>query len=111
MTQDRTPLRGARQGEQPWPLAHASTQVLHFVHVAGINLLWTASVRSIQDSVHNAVRLVLDARFDSMALPVIGAGSGRFDEAHAAGLILAALNELEPRVPRGFLVRLVRFGR
>jgi O-acetyl-ADP-ribose deacetylase (regulator of RNase III) len=68
------------------PLGHAvvtSAGKLSFraiIHVAGINLLWRASERSIGDSVRNTLRLVDRNRFASVAFPVIGSGSGGFSE-------------------------------
>ncbi|TXH72178.1 MAG: Appr-1-p processing protein [Lysobacteraceae bacterium] len=53
------------------------------VHVAGIDMLWRASKRSIQGSVASAMRIVNHERFESVAFPIIGAGSGGFGE-HAA---------------------------
>jgi O-acetyl-ADP-ribose deacetylase (regulator of RNase III) len=81
------------------------------IHVAGINMLWTASERSIQDSTASAVRAALQAGFSSIAIPVIGAGSGRFDEESAANLILEVLHQLgeDEDIPDSFLVRLVRY--
>lgn len=46
------------------------------IHVAGINLLWRSSERSVRDSVRNALRLAGDHAFASLAFPLIGAGSG-----------------------------------
>src|SRR4249920_319020 len=46
------------------------------IHVAGINMLWRASERSIRDSVKNAVCLAHEKGFKSIAIPLIGAGSG-----------------------------------
>ncbi len=46
------------------------------IHVAGINLLWRASERSIRDSVRNAVRRAQDHGFRSLALPLFGAAMG-----------------------------------
>jgi len=57
------------------------------IHVAGINLLWRASVASIQNSVRNALMLAAQHGFQSVALPVIGAGSGGFDEERAVALV------------------------
>jgi O-acetyl-ADP-ribose deacetylase (regulator of RNase III) len=48
------------------------------IHVAGINMLWRASERSIRDSVRHALELAEKNRFGSIAFPVIGAGSGGF---------------------------------
>lgn len=57
------------------------------IHVAGINMLWTASERSIRGSVANAIARAREHGFRSIALPAIGAGSGRFDEQSALALI------------------------
>lgn len=73
----------------PIPLGHAVLTTagrLPFraiIHVAGINMLWRASERSIRDSVLNAMRLVDDKGFSSVAFPIIGAGSGGFNQATA----------------------------
>jgi O-acetyl-ADP-ribose deacetylase len=58
------------------------------IHVAGINLLWRASEHSIRDSVRNAVLLAHEKGFTSMALPLIGAGSGGFDPKRAMAVML-----------------------
>ncbi len=65
------------------------------IHVAGINLLWRASERSIRDSVRNAIRIAVDERFESIAFPLIGAGSGGFNERQAQALMLDELAKLE----------------
>jgi len=46
------------------------------IHVAGINLLWRSSERSIRDSVRNALQVAQGRGWKSIALPLIGAGSG-----------------------------------
>ena len=46
------------------------------IHVAGINMLWRASERSVRDSVRNALDVASEAGFRSVAMPLIGAGSG-----------------------------------
>jgi O-acetyl-ADP-ribose deacetylase (regulator of RNase III) len=46
------------------------------IHVAGINLVWRSSERSVRDSVRNAITIANQQRFDSIAFPIIGAGSG-----------------------------------
>ena len=65
------------------------------IHVAGINLLWTATKRSIRDSVTNAVSVAVDRGVKSLAMPVIGAGSGRFEEQEAAELIVETAASLD----------------
>ena len=75
------------------------------IHVAGINMFWRASRRSIQGSVHSAMRLVNQHGFASVAFPIIGAGSGGFSESAALKLIEQALGEVESSAE----VRVVRF--
>jgi O-acetyl-ADP-ribose deacetylase (regulator of RNase III) len=65
------------------------------IHVAGINLLWMASERSIRDSVKNAVQLAHDNGFQSIAFPLIGAGSGSFNQDKAKTLMLDELSKLD----------------
>ncbi len=61
------------------------------IHVAGINMLWRASEQSIRDSVTHALERAREHGFRSLAFPVIGAGSGGFNEARALEVMLAAL--------------------
>ncbi|HET8933826.1 MAG TPA: macro domain-containing protein [Polyangiales bacterium] len=65
------------------------------IHVAGIDMLWRASERSICDSVRNAVAVASAHDLRRVALPVIGAGSGGFDEARALELIVATLRDVQ----------------
>ena len=53
------------------------------IHVAGINMFWRASEKSIRDSVRHAFVLVREHGFKSVAFPVIGAGSGGFSATEA----------------------------
>lgn len=68
------------------------------IHVAGINMLWRASERSIRDSVKNAVQLAHDKDFSSIAFPLIGAGSGGFNQDQAKVLMLDELSKLDVRM-------------
>ena len=61
------------------------------IHVAGINLLWRASERSIRDTVRNAIRLAQDHGFRSIAFPLIGAGSGSFAPERSKAVMLDEL--------------------
>jgi len=74
------------------------------IHVAGINLLWRASERSIRDSVSNALQVARARGVRSLALPLIGAGSGGFDEDRVLSIMSAALeperDDLEVRIVR-----------
>ena len=65
------------------------------IHVAGINMLWRASERSIRDSVKNAVRLAQKEGFQSIAFPLIGAGSGSFNQEKSKAVMLDELKTLE----------------
>jgi len=97
----------------PIPLGgavHTSAGRLPFkaiIHVAGINMLWRASERSIRDSVTNAVRLAERLGLKSLAFPVIGAGSGGFNAERAEQVMMAAFEEMESSLE----VVVVRFRR
>ncbi|EMI22432.1 appr-1-p processing domain-containing protein [Rhodopirellula maiorica SM1] len=76
-----TPFRElARHG--PIPLGGAvltSAGTLPFkaiIHVAGISMLWRSSERSIRESCQSALALAEEKKFNSIALPLIGAGTG-----------------------------------
>jgi O-acetyl-ADP-ribose deacetylase len=68
------------------------------IHVAGINMLWRASRRSIQESVRNAMRVAEELGLRSLALPVIGAGSGGFNAEAAERIMLETFAEIESDV-------------
>jgi O-acetyl-ADP-ribose deacetylase (regulator of RNase III) len=68
------------------------------IHVAGINMLWRASARSIQDAVRNALAAAEALGLRSLAFPVIGAGSGSFPAAEAERLMREAFAALESPV-------------
>jgi O-acetyl-ADP-ribose deacetylase (regulator of RNase III) len=65
------------------------------IHVAGINMFWRATRRSIQDSVTNAMAIVREKGFASVAFPVLGSGSGGYSETAAIDLMRAALEPLD----------------
>lgn len=77
------------------------------IHVAGIDMLWPASPASIEHSVRSAMSLVDRHRFRSVAFPVIGAGSGGYDEARAVDLMLETFVGIESCAE----ARIVRFRR
>ena len=77
----RAPFRElARMG--PIPLGGAvltgAGELPHraIIHVAGIDLLWRSSERSIRGSVRSALALAREHGFRSVAMPLIGAGTG-----------------------------------
>jgi len=65
------------------------------IHVAGINMLWRASERSIRDSVKNAVQLAHQKGFNSIAFPLIGSGSGGFNQEQAETIMLDELSKID----------------
>ncbi len=65
------------------------------IHVAGINMFWRASEKSIRDSVRNAIKVAEEHGFQSIAYPLIGAGSGSFNQEKAKQIMLDVLQKLE----------------
>lgn len=57
------------------------------IHVAGISLWWRSSERSIRGSVRSALALATTKGFRSLAMPLIGAGTGGGDEAEVLAMI------------------------
>jgi O-acetyl-ADP-ribose deacetylase (regulator of RNase III) len=75
------------------------------IHVSGINLFWRASKLSISRSVASALAIAREYRFESIAFPIIGSGSGGFDEESALEVMLG---ELESSTYEGSVV-IVRY--
>jgi O-acetyl-ADP-ribose deacetylase (regulator of RNase III) len=79
------------------PLGHAvltgAGRLPHrgIIHVAGINMLWRASERSVRDGVVSAMEIVDRHRFASVAFPILGAGSGGLGEERALAVMIEAL--------------------
>ena len=65
------------------------------IHVAGINMLWRASEKSIRGSVRSAMRLAVEGGFHSIAFPLIGAGSGGFKPARVQEIMEDELGRIE----------------
>jgi O-acetyl-ADP-ribose deacetylase (regulator of RNase III) len=76
------------------------------IHVAGINMLWRASEWSIRECVRNAMVLAHEKGFQSIALPLIGAGSGGFNQERAKAIMEGELGKMECLME----VRVVVFG-
>lgn len=74
------------------------------IHVAGINLLWRATESSLRDSVRNALAAARARGFASVAIPLVGAGSGGMEAERALRILLSAL-EPEREPPRVIVVR------
>jgi O-acetyl-ADP-ribose deacetylase len=75
------------------------------IHVAGINLLWRSSEKSIRFSVRNAIALAAGRGYRSIALPLIGAGSGGGNPDRVLDFMLSELDKL----PYEGEVRIVRY--
>jgi O-acetyl-ADP-ribose deacetylase len=65
------------------------------IHVAGIDMLWRATTDSIMMSVASAMEIVNAQSFESIAFPIIGAGTGGFGEEKALLLMQEAIQEIE----------------
>lgn len=77
------------------------------IHVAGIDMLWRASEFSIRQSVRSVMYIVNQQGFTSVAFPLIGAGSGSFNEARSLEIIKDELQKVETSAS----VVIVRFCR
>ena len=77
------------------------------IHVAGINMLWRASEQSIRDSVTNAMRIVNQEGFASVAFPIIGAGSGSFNPQSAEEMMLDEFKKVESKA-RALIVEFIK---
>ncbi len=101
----------ARRG--PIPLGHAvltgpgKLPIKGIIHVAGINLLWMASENSVRLSTRNAMALAHQHGFRSIAMPIIGSGTGGVAKAIA---IDTMREEAEKSLFQG-QVRIVEFSR
>lgn len=65
------------------------------IHVAGINMLWFATKYSVSQSVINAMELANKNGFQSLAFPLIGAGSGNRGEEWSLKIMLEAFRHIE----------------
>jgi len=65
------------------------------IHVAGINLFWRSSKQSVQNSVRNSMKLIIENGYQSVAFPLIGAGSGGGDEATVLSWMTEELGTIE----------------
>ena len=65
------------------------------IHVSGINMFWRASELSIRGSVKNAMRIVNQEGYSSVAFPIIGAGSGSFNLQSAKEIMVDEFRKIE----------------
>jgi O-acetyl-ADP-ribose deacetylase len=76
------------------------------IHVAGINLCWLASERSVRGSARNAVTLAHQRGFRSIALPLIGAGTGGISQERVKAIMVDELSKLDVPIE----VRIVEYA-
>lgn len=81
------PLGGA------WETSGFALAARWVIHVAGIDHLWRASVTSIRESTEAALRLAAWLGARSVAVPLIGAGSGGFSATRAEAIIREVCRE------------------
>lgn len=65
------------------------------IHVAGINMLWFATERSIRQSVLSAMEIVNERGFGSVAFPIVGSGTGSRGIEAALATMNAAFEEIQ----------------
>lgn len=65
------------------------------IHVAGINMFWLGTTQSVQNSVVNAMKMVNENEFASVAFPLIGCGSGNRSKNWSKTLMLEAFDKIE----------------
>ncbi|TKI79818.1 macro domain-containing protein [Bacillus mycoides] len=57
------------------------------IHVAGINTFWKATDYSIRKSTSNTLKLLIKQKYRSVAIPLIGSGSGGYEKEECLKLI------------------------
>lgn len=62
------------------------------IHVAGINMFWFATRYSIAQSVYSAMSIVNEHSIGSVAFPLIGAGSGSFNQEKSLNIMQEAFS-------------------
>jgi O-acetyl-ADP-ribose deacetylase (regulator of RNase III) len=62
------------------------------IHVAALNLLWRSSPEIIRTGVTNALTLASEHGFTSIAIPLVGSGTGGVPERVAQSTVLEAAN-------------------
>ena len=75
------------------------------IHVAGINMFWFATEYSVRQSVINAMKIVNERSFNSVAFPLIGSGSGNRGEEWSLNLMEESLASIKSKAK----IKIVRF--
>lgn len=73
----------------------------YLIHVAGLNLWWRATRNGVRECTRNAVLAAAELGVASIAMPLIGAGTGGLSERDSLELIESALAEFTPAGPHG----------
>lgn len=76
------------------------------IHVAGLQWTWTASELSIRRSTSNALELAEGLNLNSLAFPLIGAGTGGVGPDKSLRLMSEEIQNAKPNLQ----VTIVRFG-
>lgn len=61
------------------------------IHIAGLNLVWRATEKTVDASVHTVIRAAVAHQMHRIAMPLIGSGSGGLDRASSLHCIEEAL--------------------
>lgn len=77
------------------------------IHVAGINLFWFASEYSIKHSVLNSIKIAESEGYESLAIPLIGSGSGHRSSEWSLKIIKETLEKLESNID----LKIIKFSR
>ena len=65
------------------------------IHVAGISMWWRSSEASIRASVRNAIELAAERGYQSIAFPLIGAGTGGGSSEKVLSVMQNELSQIE----------------
>ncbi len=68
------------------------------IHVAGLHAYWIASEESIQTSTNNAIQLAIDSGFSSIAIPLIGSGTGAIKKEQSKEIILKEAHKYSHKI-------------
>lgn len=85
---------------------------LHLIHVAGLTRAWRASTRSVILCVHSAVSEPVRIHARTLAMPLIGVGTGSLSPDQARQAITGALDDYphpSDATPPDLAVRVVRY--
>ncbi len=99
-------------GYRPMPLGtarHTGAGRLHYrgiIHVAAIDMLWRASEKSITDATRAACELARALGYRSLAMPVLGSGSGGY----AVDAALALMERSATAYTDDVDIRIVKWG-